>query len=62
MATGPRHNSFFIRLSTEELEILESLAKETGLTKSDVIRQSIRRWNRELNEKDQPTFKGPQYE
>ncbi len=44
MATGPRKHSFVVRLSNAEKAVLEELVAETGLNKSDVIRQALRRW------------------
>ncbi len=38
----PKKHDTRIRMSDEDIRILEYCAKETGLTKTDVIRQGIR--------------------
>lgn len=39
---NPKKHETRIRMSDEDVEILEYCCKETGMSKSDVIRQGIR--------------------
>ena len=38
---APKKNQHRIRLTDKELEMLEYCCKETGLSKSDIVRQGI---------------------
>jgi len=40
-----RDKTVLVRLSAEEREMVEELARKKGLSLSDVIRQSIRKWS-----------------
>lgn len=40
---SPRPNALILRLATEEAESLDYIAKASGLTRSDVLRQLIRK-------------------
>ncbi len=46
--TSPKTHETRIRMSDEDVEILEYCAKATGLTKADVIRKGIRKVYEEL--------------
>lgn len=39
---NPKRNNTRIRMTDEDVEILEYCVKKTGMTKADVIRQGIR--------------------
>ncbi len=39
---APKTNNMRIRMSDEDLSLLETCCRETGMTKADVIRQGIR--------------------
>lgn len=40
--TNPKRHDTRIRMSDEDIELLEACCKATGMTKADVIRQGIR--------------------
>ncbi len=40
--TDPKKHDTRIRMTDEDVQILEYCAKETGLTKTEIIRQGIR--------------------
>lgn len=40
--TDPKKHNTRIRMTDEDVEILEYCAKQTGLTKTEIIRQGIR--------------------
>lgn len=40
--TDPKKHDTRIRMTDEDVKILERCAKETGLTKTEIIRQGIR--------------------
>ena len=39
---NPKRNETRIRMSDEDVQILDFCCKETGMTKADIIRQGIR--------------------
>lgn len=43
MATEQKSEAFFVRMGPTEVKMLEQLAERTGLSRSDVVRQLIRR-------------------
>jgi predicted DNA-binding protein len=40
---SPKHNQYRIRMSDEDVELLEYCCKATGKTKAEVIREGIRK-------------------
>jgi len=38
---NPKHNQYRLRMTDEELEILEQCCERTGMTKAEVIRRGI---------------------
>lgn len=48
----PKRHETRIRMSDEDVKQLEYCAKKTGLSKSDVIRQGIRKMYAELSQKE----------
>ena len=47
----PKINQYRIRLSDREAEMLEACCKETGLSKSDIVRKGIEKIYREVTKK-----------
>jgi hypothetical protein len=43
MAIEPKSDSFLLRMSPTETRMLLELAEKTGLSKSDIVRQLVRR-------------------
>ena len=52
----PRSNQHRIRLTDTELEMLEYCCRQTGLSKSDVVRRGIEKVYQELQEKKDETL------
>lgn len=48
--TDPKRHDTRIRMSDEDVEILEYCAKVTGMTKADIIRKGIRLVYEEIKE------------
>lgn len=46
---APKTNSMMVRLSNEEVHLLETCCQHTGLSKADVIRLGIREIYSKLN-------------
>lgn len=49
----PKNNQYRIRLSDKEVDMLEYCCMETGLSKSDIVRQGIENVYSKLQEKKQ---------
>lgn len=49
---GRKERSFNCRVSEEELELLNSLEKRTGLTKTDVVMQALKHYGQRLDMMD----------
>jgi uncharacterized protein YmfQ (DUF2313 family) len=43
MANEQKSEAFFVRMGPTEVKLLEQLSEKTGLSRSDVVRQLIRR-------------------
>lgn len=47
----PKNNQYRIRLSDREVEMLDVCCKETGLSKSDIVRKGIEKIYKEVTKK-----------